>query len=296
MKSWPAYLSLILGIIPVLLLAAVIIVMFWNSWHTISRLGLEELFSADFSYITTDARYQFGLLPAITGTIVVSGVSLIIALPVSLAIAVYASEYSSGGVGRALRGILGTLSGIPPIVYGLMAFMFYILFLQPAFVGYEKNAVLGGIMVSLLIIPFMAPLIDEAIRNVPANLKEASIALGATRWYTVTKTILPNAMHGIIAATALGCLKGMGDLMVVAYATGLNPNFPSPPWAIFTNTLAPLTKTAGLLSGAILPAYGCNGFACSTAYFSGILLLVMALIVLGIATLLQRWFKKRYAA
>jgi phosphate transport system permease protein len=296
MKSWPVYVSLILGIIPVLLLAAVVIVMFWNSWHVLSKLGLEELFSFDFSYITTDARYQFGLLPAILGTLVVTGISLIIALPVSLAIAVYASEYAAGGVGRALRGILGTLSGIPPIIYGLMAFMFYILFLHPAFFGYEKNTVLGGIMLSLLIIPFMAPLIDEAIRNVPANLKEASIALGATRWYTITKTILPNAMPGIIAATSLGCLKGMGDLMVVAYATGLNPGLPTPPWALFSNALAPLTKTAGLLSGAILPAYGCSGFACSTAYFSGLVLLVMALIVLGIATILQRWFKKRYAA
>lgn len=295
MKSWPAYISLILGIIPVLLLAAVVIVMFWNSWDAISRLGLQELFSSDFSYITTDARFQFGLLPAITGTIIVTGVALIIALPISLAIAIYASEYASGGVGRALRGVLGTLSGIPPIVYGLMAFMFYVLFLHPAFFGYEKNAILGGIMLSLLIIPFMAPLIDEAIRNVPSHLKEASMALGATKWYTVTKTVLPNAMPGIIAATSLGCLKGLGDLMVVAYATGLNPNFPDPPLAIFSNTLAPLTKTAGILSGAILPAYSCQGFACSTAYFSGVLLLIMAIIVLVIATVLQRWFKKRYS-
>jgi phosphate transport system permease protein len=141
----------------------------------------------------------------------------------------------------------------------------------------------------------MAPLIDEAIRNVPKALKEASIALGAGKWYTITHTILPNAMYGIIAATALGCLKAVGDLMVVAYACGREPQIPEPWWDVFQNALVPLTTTAGSLSGALIISYPCQGYSCSAAYFSGILLLVMALIVLGMASLLQGWFRKRYS-
>jgi phosphate transport system permease protein len=155
--------------------------------------------------------------------------------------------------------------------------------------------VLGGVMLALLIIPFMAPLIDEAIRNVPHSLKEASLALGAGKWHTINKTILPIATPGIITATALGCLKAMGDLMVVAYACGRESMIPEPWWDLGQNALVPLTTTAGALSGALLPAYPCQGFSCSTAYFTGLLLLIMALIVLGITTFFQTWFKKRYS-
>jgi phosphate transport system permease protein len=294
MRSWPAFVSFILGIIPVLLLASIIAVLIWKAWPTMTRVGFDELFSMEYSYVFGRGYYIFGLLPAIIGTIFITCVALAIALPISLAIAVYASEYAIGFVGRALRAILGTLAGIPPIVYGLTAIIFLRLFLEPSFAPHVNNPVIGGIVLSLLIIPFMAPLIDEAIRNVPNTLKEASLALGAGRWHTMTHTILPNAMYGIIAATALGCLKAVGDLMIVAYACGREPQIPTPWWDVFQNALVPLTTTAGALSGALVTAYPCKGFSCSTAYFTGLLLLVMALIVLGIATLLQHWFKKKY--
>ena len=295
MRSWPVALSLVLGIIPVLLLALIVGGLLWNSWHAIEGVGFAELFSLEYSYIFGRGQYMYGLLPAIIGTLVVTFIAIAIAFPISLAIAIFAAEYALGFIGKVLRGILGTLSGIPPVLYGLTAFLFYDLLLMPSFTPHAKSPLLGGIVLSLLIIPFMAPLMDEAIRNVPLRLKEASLALGAGRWYTLTNTILPNAMPGIIAATGLGCLKAMGDLMVVAYACGREPSIPSPWWDLLQNALVPVTTTAGALSGALLPAYPCEGFSCATAYFTGLLLLIMALVVLGITTVLQKWFQRRYS-
>ncbi len=294
-RSWPTAVSLLLGLVPVLLLISVVAVLVWKSWPAMASVGFDELFSFDYSYIYGGApAYKFGMLLPIISTLFITITALVIALPISLAIAVYASEYAAGFIGRALRAILGTLAGIPPIVYGITAAVFFRVFLDPSLAPHSTNPVLGAMILALLVIPFMAPLIDEAIRNVPSTLKEASLALGAGRWHTVLHTILPNAMYGIIAAAALGCLKAVGDLMVVALAVGKEPQIPTPWWDVFQYSLVPLTTTAGALSGALEVAYPCQGYSCSVAYFSSILLLAMALVVLGLASWLQRWFRKRY--
>ncbi len=311
-RSWPRALSFMLGIIPVLLLLLVIGVAVWFSSLTFYRVGWGELFSFYYQNYRQGGWWEFGLLPSIMGTLYVVLLALAISLPVSLAIAVYASEYASGAVGRVLRTILGTLAGIPPIIYGLTSFIFLGFFVSPSFtrvktvvdlaapplhpiLDQQKSAILGGIMLALMIIPFMAPLIDEAIRNVPARLKEASLALGAGKWHTIGHIILPHALPGIIGACALGCFKAMGDLIIVAFTCRSNGQLPQPWWDV--SNLSPLTGTIGWLSGILYPALlGKNDLTLSVSYFSTLVLLGMALIVLGLATLLQRWFRKKYTA
>lgn len=313
MRSWPKVFSFTIGMIPVLLLAVVVSILVWKSTFIFYRgVTLGELFSFNFHTYRYDGYYEFGLMPSIIATCMVVLGALAIALPVSLAIAIYACEYAAGAIGKALRAILGTLAGIPPIVYALTAFLFFNLLITPSFArestvvvqatisGMQlaqnwRNPLLGMIVLALLIIPFMAPLIDEAIRNVPSSLKEASLALGAGRWYTLTNVIIPVAMPGIIAACALGCLKAMGDLMIVAFTCFTHGSWPDSLWDIMR--MSPLTGTIGQLSFVLDPVLvEIEGLPLAVSYFGALLLLVMALIVLGIATWLQRWFRKRYHA
>jgi phosphate transport system permease protein len=140
--------------------------------------------------------------------------------------AVVANEPGAGWLGRALRAMLSVMASVPPIVYALMSIVFIEIFISPKLSGvggvYEAAAppgmywwsvgglpnggstLLGGMMIALLVIPFMAPLIDDALRNVPGELKEASLALGASRWQTLTGVVLPFAMTGVRHQSAWG--------------------------------------------------------------------------------------------
>ena len=323
---------LILAIIPVGMLAFIVVNLILESIPAIRYLGLGELFSTEFCGRYGAGEGKVGLLPALWGTFLAIVIAIAIALPVSLAMAVFSSEFPLGFLGRGMIGILGVLSGIPPVVYALGAGIFVGLFIIPNFclgvshyfiptaelgispedwpppglppwnagtlpqssVG-GNSTLLGGMVLAMLVIPFIAPLIHDAIRNVPGELKEASLSLGASRWYTLTKVILPLALPGIIAATALGALKAMGDVLIVGWVIGFESGLPNPLWDNLERT-APLASTGAGLAGG----FGASPQEAYTAYsianFTGLMLLVMALAIMGLATLLQRRFKKRFSS
>ena len=318
-RKWPRVTSLILALMPVSILVFIVVSLVLGSLLAIDEMGLETLFSTEFSGTYTTGERIYGLIPAIWGTVLTVVIAIAIALPVSLAMAVFSSEFPLGILGRAMRGILGVLSSIPPIVYALMAWGFVELFMITKFTGAGleeipppgmtwwnlgtlptqtaggNSTLLGGILLALLVIPFMAPLIDDAIRNVPQSLKEGSLALGADRWRTLMKVTLPLAMSGIISATALGALKAIGDVLIVSWVIGYESGLPNPLWDILEKT-ATLTSTGAGLGGGFEYSGGCSGLECSVAYFTGLLLLIMALAILAVEAFLQRRFKRRFSS
>jgi phosphate transport system permease protein len=159
------------------------------------------------------------------------------------------------------------------------------------------STLLGGIVLALLIIPFMTPLILDAIRNIPQNQKEASLALGATRWFTLRRIILPSAAPGIIAAVSLGLLKACGDVVISAWTIGFvkDNGLPNPLWDIFERN-APLTSTGAGLVGGLYGAVAQPGPTASAANFAALLLLVFAFAIMGIANLTRKWLSRRYQA
>jgi phosphate transport system permease protein len=260
-----------------------------ESIPAITEVGPRELFSTEYSSCFTTGKGIYGILGALYGTFLVVVIAVAIALPASLAMAVFSSEFPLGFLGRMVRGILGALSGIPPIVYALMGGV--------AFAGLTAvvptySTFTAGFLLALLVIPFMAPLIDDAIRNVPYELKEASLALGVTRWHTLRKVTLPLALSGIVSATTLGVLKAMGDVMIAIFAIGYVPKMPHPFWDILDRT-APLTSTgAGLARGLA----GGSEEAPEVGYFTCLMLLVIALAILALATLLQQRLERRFSS
>jgi phosphate transport system permease protein len=280
--------------------------------RAIRIVGLAELFSTRFAGVLTTGADRYGLVPAMWGTTLAVTLAIAIALPVSIAMAVFASEFPLRFVGKPMGAILGVLAGIPPIVYALLSIAFAEVFIRPKFAGqglppghlpswwvpgmvpWEDSTLLGGIMLAFLIIPFIAPLVSDAMANVPRELKEASLSLGASRWHTLKKVILPWASGGVISATALGALKAMGDLLIVAWVIGYESGMPNPVWDILERT-ALLTATGAGLAGGF-EATNCSGTKCSVAYFAGFMLLVLALAILIVAGFLQRRLQRRFSA
>jgi phosphate transport system permease protein len=307
MRAWPRIVTLVIAAIPVAILVFIVGSLINESLFAINGLGLKHLFSKDFSGVYSSGLFMFGMLPAIWGTILVVIVAIIIAFPVSLALSVLSSECPVPVVGRWLRGILGMLAGIPPVIYALLEFVIFTLFIRPKFMGFgmlaanlphqrlpvDGSTLIAGILLALLVIPFMAPLMDDAMRNVPSEMKEASAGIGASRWYTLWRVVIPWAIPGLLGALGIGILKAMGDVVIVGWVMGWESSLPQPLFDILSKT-SPLTSTgAGLVGGfqALTPV----GYQESVAYFTGLLLLIMAVMVLGFLTYLQKKFKKRFA-
>lgn len=337
MRAWPRVVSLSLGIIPVLALVGIAGVVLARGLPAVSHLGLSELFSNKFSSQYGTGENIYGLLPGIWGTVLVTIIAMGIAVPASLALALISTEFPLGILSKSVRLMLGVLGGIPSVVYALAAVVFVTSVMIPKFsagasaphelpqqfVGTPQGSMalpwgsttdpnstlLGGFLIALLVIPFLAPMVEDALRSVPAAQREASLALGTTRWHTLRRIILPYASPGLVSAMALASLKAMGDVMIAIFVIGFeSPRLPQPLFDAFQSN-PPLPAVGANLLGGIGGQGSCtqlvrstvvgslrNGeFRCDAAYFSAFLLMLVAFVVLIAAFYLQSRFRRKYA-
>ena len=174
----------------------------------------------------------FGFYPFIMGTLWVTGIAIIIALPLSLLTALYIVEYAPNRVKKILSPFVNLLSGIPPVIFGVWGVLFIIPLIQnyiaPHFVafstGYSVSA--GGIVLAVMIFPLIVSIISEVLRTIPRELRDASLSLGATQWETIRKVLLRKALPGIIAATVLAVSRAFGETIAVLMVCGNNAVVP----------------------------------------------------------------------
>jgi phosphate transport system permease protein len=167
---------------------------------------------------------RFGVLPLVTGTMLVSLIAMVVALPMGLLSAVYLSEYAGERVRRVVKPVLELLAGIPTVVYGYFALLFVTPLLQrfvPDLSGF--NALSPGIVMGIMILPLVSSLSEDAMRGVPRGLREGSYALGATKMQTSLRVVVPAAFSGITAAFILAVSRAIGETMIVAIAAGQQP-------------------------------------------------------------------------
>jgi phosphate transport system permease protein len=167
---------------------------------------------------------KFGVLPLVVGTMLVSLIAMLVALPMGLLSAIYLSEYSHVNVRRVVKPILEILAGIPTVVYGYFALLFVTPLLQrfiPSLSGF--NALSPGIVMGIMILPLVSSLAEDAMRGVPRGLREGSYALGATKMQTSLRVVVPAAFSGITAAFILAVSRAVGETMIVAIAAGQQP-------------------------------------------------------------------------
>lgn len=176
------------------------------------------------------ADKKFGILPLVAGTLLITGIALSVALPLGLTVAIYLSEYAPHKVKEIAKPILELLAAVPTVVYGYFALLFLTPILQkffPEMSGF--NALSPGIIMGVMIIPYISSVSEDAMKAVPMSIREGSYAMGATRLQTAIKVVIPAAFSGIAAAFIMGISRAIGETMVVAIAAGMMPNFTANP-------------------------------------------------------------------
>ncbi len=170
---------------------------------------------------TAQPAAQLGILPLILGTLWVSLVAILIALPFGLATAVYIAEIADARVGKILKPVIELLAGIPSVVYGFFGLIVIVPLVQKTFnLPVGETGLSGSLVLAIMALPTIITISEDAIRNTPRAMKEASLALGATHWQTIYKVIVPYSISGISAATILGIGRAMGETMAVLMVTG----------------------------------------------------------------------------
>jgi phosphate transport system permease protein len=170
---------------------------------------------------------QFGVWPLVTATLMTSLIGMLVAIPLGLAAAIFLSEYASPRLRAWLKPLLEILAGVPTVVYGYFALGFITPLLRSLF-GADTvnvyNMAAAGLAMGILILPLIASLSEDALSSVPASLRAASFGLGATRFETAVRVVLPAAASGLMAAFIIGISRAVGETMIVALAAGAGPN------------------------------------------------------------------------
>jgi len=229
------------------------------------------------------AQPKFGILPLISGTLLVTGIAVLVSLPVGLIVAVYLSEYAPFKVREVAKPILEILAAVPTVVYGYFALLFFTPILQkliPNLSGF--NALSPGMIMGIMIIPYISSVSEDSMKAVPMHIREGSYAMGATKFQTAFKVIIPSAFSGIAAAFVIGISRAIGETMVVAIAAGMMP-------ALTLNPLEPIQTLTAYIVGVSLGDVPHGTLEYKTVFAAGITLFLMTLTL----NILGFWFRKR---
>lgn len=229
---------------------------------------------------------RFGVLPLVNATFTVTIIALLVAIPLGLATAIYMSEYASQRARGILKPIIELLAGIPTVVYGYFALTFVTPLLRNLFgrdVVQIYNTLAAGLVVGVLIIPIIATLGEDALSSVPSGLRQASYGLGATKWETAVRIVVPAALSGILAAVIIAMSRAIGETMVVALAAGASPNFTFNPFL----PAETMTGHIARISGGDL-SYGTVDY--NSIFAIGLVLFVITFIL----NILSRWIVGRF--
>jgi phosphate transport system permease protein len=231
---------------------------------------------------------QFGVLPLIVGTFMVTVIASIVALPLGLGSAIYLSEYAPRRVRAILKPVLEILAGIPTIVYGFFALTFVTPLIKTILPQTSQfNALSAGIVVGIMIIPMISSPSEDAMAAVPRHLRDAAYALGSTKLEVSLKIVVPAAFSGIVASFVLGLSRAIGETMIVTLAAGALPNLSfNPLESIQTLTAYIVAVSSGDTQ------YGSIEYR--TIYAVGITLFVMTLVMNMIASYISKKFREEY--
>ncbi len=227
---------------------------------------------------------HFGIMVLLSGTLTSSLVALSIAIPLGTVIAIYLSEFASYKVREITKPALELLGGIPTIVYGFFALLFVTPILQyffPSLPGF--NILSAGIVMGIMIIPYVSSISEDAMRAVPMSLREGSYAMGATKLQTATRVVVPAAFSGIASAYILGISRAVGETMILAVAAGMQPN-------LSFNPLEPAATITAYIVQVALGDLPHGSLAYLTIFAAGLTLLLITLVF----NILGHWLRKRF--
>ncbi|MGB0989795.1 MAG: phosphate ABC transporter permease subunit PstC [Halarcobacter sp.] len=235
---------------------------------------------------------KFGAIPIFAGTMMITFIAMLVAIPIGLGSAVFMSEYASHETRSYLKPILEVLAGIPTVVYGFFAAITVapLIVKGATAIGLEatfNSALASGVVMGIMIIPVISSLSDDVIKAVPDSQRKAAFGLGMTHGETIKNIVLPSALPGIISACILGFSKAIGETMIVVMAAGLRPNLS---W----NPLEDMTTVTVTIVNSLVGDFEFNSPETLSAFALGLMLFVVTLVLNIISLSLIRKFKEKY--
>jgi len=277
-------LSLMLsGLAAVLITFGIVYILVTESLPFFDAVSLKEFLTSTV-WTPLFERKNYGILPLVSGTITITGIALLVAIPLGTITAVYLSEFATHKVREIVKPILELLVGVPTVVFGYFALLLVTPLLQKIYPNLPTFNMLGpGIVMGIMIVPYIASVAEDAMRAVPMAMREGSYAMGATRFQTAVTVVMPAALSGIIAAYILAVSRGIGETMIVAIAAGQQPNF----------TFNPVESAATITAYIVSVALGDlehGGIGYQSIFAAGMVLFLMTLSL----NILGQWTRKKF--
>lgn len=271
------------GLITILTTIGIIWVLVSESWGFFAEVPLSS-FLFDDEWTPLFSQKHYGILPLLSGTFLTTMIAIITAVPMGIVIAVYLSEYADKSFRKAVKPALEILAAVPTVVYGFFALTVVTPFLQSFIPGLGSfNALSAGLVMGIMIIPVISSLSEDALYAVPKSLREASYGMGATRFQTSFKVVVPAASSGILVSIILGVARAIGETMIVAIAAGQQP----------TLTLDPREAVETITAYIVQVSLGDvqhGSMEYKTIFAAGITLFIFTFLLNNVSY----WIKKKY--
>jgi phosphate transport system permease protein len=238
------------SVLTVVILFLICLFLFRDGLLVFRDTSLMDFLTGKFWYPTSVNR-QFGLLPLFFGSLIVTAGAIIFAVPLGIAAAIYISEIADPRIADFLKPFIEILAGIPSVVFGFFGLVVLVPIIQNNFnLPTGQTALTGSIMLGIMALPTIITISEDAISSVPSTLEQGSLALGATKWQTIYKVIVPAALSGISAAVMLGIGRAIGETMTLMMVTGNTAVIPSFPEG-FLASVRTMTATIALEMGEV---------------------------------------------
>lgn len=276
-------LLLVSGIITILITIGILWVLTYETVLFFREVSFFD-FITDTQWTPLFSIKHFGIMPLLMATILISLIAIGVALPIGLSIAIYLNEYAPRNFRKTVKPLLEILAAVPTVVYGFFALTVVTPFLQmfiPGMAGF--NSLAPGIVMGIMIIPLISSLSEDALFAVPRSLREASYGLGATRFQTAFKVLVPAASSGIIVSVILAISRALGETMIVAIAAGQQPR-------LTLNPLVPVETITTYIVQVSMGDVPQNSLEFRTIFAAGITLFVFTFMLNNISI----WLKKKY--
>ncbi len=276
------------GLVAVFTTVAITVILVYESLGFFEFVNLWDFLTGTV-WTPLFANPSYGILPLISGTVTVTGIALLVGVPMGTIIAIYLSEFASHRVRETVKPALELIQAVPTIVFGYFALLFVTPLLQatimPNLAGF--NMLVPGMVVGVSIIPTIASLSEDAMRAVPMAMREGAYAVGSNKMQVALRVVMPAAISGVVAAYVLAAARAIGETMVVAIAAGQNANF----------TFNPLEAAATLTAYIAQVSLGDldhGSVAYRSIFAAGLILLVMTLVLNVAGHFLRRRYRKAY--
>jgi len=275
------------ALVTVLTTVGIIWVLVSEAWGFFAEIPLSQ-FLFDTAWTPLFAQKHYGILPLLSGTLLTTFIALLTAVPLGLIIAIYLSEYADKRLRNALKPALEVLAAVPTVVYGFFALTVVTPFLQHFIPGLGSfNALSAGLVMGIMIIPVISSMSEDALNAVPKSLREASYGMGATKFQTAFRVVVPAASSGILVSIILGIARAIGETMIVAIAAGQQPTLTFDP----REAVETITAYIVQVSLGDVPH---DSMEYKTVFAAGITLFLMTFLLNNISFWIRKKYQERY--